>query len=251
MKYAVIALIGALGLISSPLLAQDRVHRVAVDTHYPPFSYTDEKTGQMAGFDVDIAQAVCDKLQIKCEIAAVPFDEIIPMVEAGQLSIGSAGFANTEERAKRVIFTNKYFRSSSLFLVLPGTYDVVSPETIKGKKVAVQSGTNQEEYLRQTFGEIIELTPMKGYEDVIQAVKAKGVDLGFIDGLPGYHYLMSDEGQGLDIVGDPVHLDDGSCMVLRKGDEALRDRINKAIDDLRQSGEYDAINLKYFDFNVY
>jgi ABC-type amino acid transport/signal transduction systems, periplasmic component/domain len=238
-------------LTASSAGAQDRVYKFAVDTYYPPFSYTDEKTKELGGFDVDIAKAVCKKLGLVCEVLAVPFDEIIPQVESGALDVGCAGFAYTEERAKQVLYTNKYFRSSSLFLELPGTFDGISPETIKGKKVAVQASTNQEDYLRRTYGRTIEIFPVKGFDEIIKGVNDKTFDLGFIDGLPGYHYLKSDEGLNLDIVGDPVHLDDGSCMVLRKGQEALRDRINQAIEDLRLSGEYDAINLKYFDFNVY
>ncbi len=238
-------------LISSPSWAADRVYKVAVDVEYPPFSYTDAKTGALGGFDVDIAKAVCGRLKIDCEILAVPFDEIIPQVEAGKLDVGCAGFAFTEERAKRVIFSNKYFRSSSLFLDLPGTFDGITPEAVKGKKIAVQAGTTQEEYLRETYGDSVELVPLRGFEDIIGAVNDRSADLGFIDGLPGYAYLKSDAGLNLDIIGDPVHIGQGSCMVLTKGSEALRDRINTAIDDLRLDGEYDAINLKYFDFNVY
>ena len=245
-------LLTAVLILSAPMArAQDKVYKFAVDTYYPPFSYTDEATGELGGFDVDIAKAVCGKLNLSCQVVAVPFDEIIPQVESGQLDVGCAGFAYTEERAKRVLYTNKYFRSSSLFLELPGTFEGISPETVKGKKVAVQASTNQEDYLRRTYGELIEVVPVKGFDDIVKGVNDMTYDLGFIDGLPGYHYLKSDEGLNLDIVGEPVHLDDGSCMVLRKGQEALRDRINQAIEELRLSGEYDAINIKYFDFNVY
>lgn len=238
-------------LSTSSAWAQDKVYKFAVDTYYPPFSFTDEKTGELGGFDVDIARAVCKKMGITCEVAAVPFDEIIPQVENGSLDVGCAGIAYTEERAKRVIYTNKYFRPSSLFLELPGTFEGISLGTIKGKKVAVQSSTNQEDYLRRTYGDNIVIVPVKGFDDIIKGVNDKTYDLGFIDGLPGYHHLKSDEGLNLDIVGDPVHLDDGSRMVLRKGQEAFRDRINQAIEALRLSGEYDAINIKYFEFNVY
>jgi ABC-type amino acid transport substrate-binding protein len=251
LKYIVFASFLVLLLAASPARAGERVYRVAVDTYYPPFSYTDEKTGQLAGFDVDIARAVCGKLKITCEIKGVSFNDIIPQLEAGQLDIGSAGFSYTEERAKRVLYTRKYFRSSSLFLELPGTFTDITPETLKGKKVAAQAGTTQEEYLRRTYGESIELVLVESFGDILKAVNDRTADLGFIEGLPGYYYLKSEEGMDLDFVGAPVHLDGGSCMVLRKGDEALRDRINQAIDDLRRSGEYDAINRKYFEFSVY
>jgi ABC-type amino acid transport substrate-binding protein len=231
--------------------AQGRTYKFAVDVDYPPFSQVDGETGELAGFDVDIAKAVCQKLDLACEVLAVPFDEIIPEVEAGRLDVGCAGFAYTEERAKRVIYTDPYFRSSSFFLELAGTFPALTPETVKGRKVGVQSGTTQEEYLRRTYGETIEVVPLKSFEEVVDGVGDRSLDLGFIDGLPGYHYLKSDAGLNLDIIGDPVHISDGSCMVLGKGQEALRDKINQAIGGLRLSGEYDAINIKYFEFNVY
>lgn len=250
MKRLLVLLI-ALMLPVSSVWGQEKVYKVAVDTYYPPFSYNDEKTGKLSGFDVDIASAVCKKLDIKCEIVPVPFDEIIPQIEEGKIDIGSAGFAYTEERAQRILYTDKYFRSSSLFLELPGAFEDITQETIKGKKVAVQASTNQEDYLRRVYGDTIEIFPVKGFEEIIDGVNNKTYDLGFIDGLPGYHYLKSDDGLNLDIVGTPVHLDDGSCMVVKKDNVELKEKINKAIEDLRLSGEYDAINIKYFDFNVF
>ena len=237
---------------ASSAWARDKIYKFAVDTYYPPFSFTDEKTGELSGFDVDIAKAVCQKMNVACEVVAVPFDEIIPQVESGRLDVGCAGFAYIEERARRLLYTDKYFRSSSLFLELPGTFEDVRPETIRGKKVAVQAGTNQERYLRHDYGQVIEIVPVKGFEEIIDGINDQTFDLGFIDGLAGYHYLKSDAGLGVDIIGDPYHISPGgNGMVLRKDQEAFRDRINQAIEDLRLSGEYDAINIKYFEFNVY
>jgi ABC-type amino acid transport substrate-binding protein len=229
----------------------DRIYKFAVDMDYPPFSYKDPKTGKLTGFDTDIAWAVCKKLNIKCEVLGVSFDEIIPMVEKGELDVGCAGFAWNEERAKRVIFTDKYYRSSSLFIQRSGTFDEISDSVLKGKAFSVQEGTNQQFYLNKTYGQSITVIPFDSFEAVMKAVEDGQVDLALIDGLPGYDYLKSDAGQELDIAGDPVHLDNGSCMVVNKDMVDLRDNINKAINELRLSGEYDEINIKYFEFNVY
>ncbi|MDR1920484.1 MAG: transporter substrate-binding domain-containing protein [Candidatus Adiutrix sp.] len=252
MKRLVFAFMAAWALAASAAAADDRVYKVAVDPDYPPFSYTDEKTGQLSGFDVDIARAVCAKLALNCDIRPVLFDDIIPQVADGRLDIGCAGFAYTEERARRVLFTKKYFRSTNLFIGPPDAFEEVTAETLRGKKAAVQAGTIQEAYLRKTYGQVLAIIPMSGFGEVTEAVKNKTADIGFVDGLPGYSYLKSEEGLELDIVGDPVHLDSAdACMALTPGLEPLRDRINQAIEDLRLSGEYDAINVKYFDFSVY
>ena len=64
-------------------------------------------------------------------------------------------------------------------------------------------------------------------------------------------FLKTEKGEALDIVGEPVKLGNASCVVLSKALEKERDAINKAILELRDSGEYDIINRKYFEFNIY
>ena len=253
MKYIISLTLLALALTSAWLLrAEDRVYKVAVEDNYKPFAYTDQ-TGQLRGFDVDVAQAVCGRLRISCEILPLPFNEIIPGVQAGKVDIGAAGFAYTEERATKVIYTNRYYRSSSLFIGLSGhTISDLAPASLQGKKVAVQSATSQEAYLRRAYGDKIQVAPVADLDNVLKAVTDQMADLGFVDGLAIYEHMKSDEGASLDFIGDPVYIDDGSSfMILAKGAEGLRDRINRAIDEIRANGEYDRINNKYFDFNVY
>ena len=230
--------------------AEDKVIRMAVDAPYAPFAYFDKETGKLSGFDVDIAEAVCRQLNIKCDIQVVPFDEIIPSIVAGKIDVGVAGMAKKADREKLVLFSDKYFRSSSLFIEVPGSVTVENGG-LKGKKIAVQAKTTQEDYLIKTYGDIATIVPMKSFEDITAATLKKEVDVAFVDGLPGYHKLKSDEGLGLEIVGDPVTLGNASCMVLNKELVSLRDDINKAIQDLRANGEYDRINRKYFEFNIY
>ncbi len=234
----------------SPAGAKEPVLRVGVDAPYPPFAYTDPETGKLTAFDYDIAQAVCRILERECDIQVVAFDDIIPNIVAEKLDIGVAGMARKPEREKQVLFSDKYFRSSSIFLEIPGT-NTVSKEGLKGKRIGVQHKTTQEDFLRKTYGDVAEIVPFTSFEDIIEATIAKKIDIAFIDGLPGYHFLKTEKGQGLDMVGEPVKLGSGSCIVLHKSLEKERDAINKAILTLRESGEYDVINRKYFEFNVY
>ncbi|WP_185702338.1 MULTISPECIES: substrate-binding periplasmic protein [unclassified Desulfovibrio] len=222
--------------------------RVAVDAPYPPFAYTDESTGKLTGFDVDMAEALCRQIKRQCVIRAVPFDEIIPEIVAGNIDLGVAGMVRTPEREKSVIFTEKYFRTSTVFLGLSGKNQ---DGDIRGKNIAVQSSTNLEDYLKKTYARTNRIVSMKNVEEVFVAIKAGTVDLGFVDGLPAFSYLRTEAGSGLEVVGDPVSLDDGSCVVLHPSLKDLRDSLNKAILSLRASGEFQAINRKYFPVSVY
>ncbi|MDR2339576.1 MAG: transporter substrate-binding domain-containing protein [Deltaproteobacteria bacterium] len=231
---------------------KEKVYKVGVDIGYPPFSSVDQRTGEVVGFDADIARAICKHIGIQCEVFAVMFDDIIPMVERGDLDIGTAGFGYTEERAKVILYTDKYYRSNSIFIQRDQDIMEITPETISGMTVAVQRGTMQEQYLRMTYRDIVKILLCNTFDDVMEAVKAKRADLGLADGIATYTYLRSPSGRPLDIAGDPVPMIDDDClMVLNRDSVELRDAINSAIKELRQTGEYDLINLKYFDYNIY
>ena len=117
----------------SPAMAAAPVLRIAIDSPYPPFAYTDPETGKLTGFDYDIAVELCRIMNRECEIVVVPFDNIIPEIVAQKIDIGVAGMAKTAEREEKVLFSDKYFRSSSVFLGFPDTL-VPSVEGLKGKK---------------------------------------------------------------------------------------------------------------------
>ena len=230
--------------------AQEASYKVAVETYYPPFSFRDEK-GQLTGFDLEIVQAVCDQLKINCEISTFSFGEILLKLEKGEIDIACVGMAPTPERQKKFIFTNRYFRSNSLFLEMSKKYSGNSPAEIKGARVGVQADTTQEIYLKKNYGADITIVPLSSLDETFKALRTGAIDLGFIDGLPGYYYLTRDEGMDFDILGAPLKLSDQSCMGLPLGREKLRDDINRAIDEIRGSGKYDEISRKYFTFDVY
>lgn len=221
--------------------------RIAVDAPYPPFAYTDTETGKLTGFDVEIAKALCRQIKRQCDIKVVPFDEIIPQIVAGNIDLGVAGMVKTPEREKSVIFTDKYFRTNTIFLERSGKRTT----DLTGKSIAVQSGTNLEEYLVKKYGATSRIVPMKSAEDVYDAINTGKVDLGFVDGLPAFSYLRTEEGSGLDMVGEPVSIDEGSCIAVHPKLKDIRDALNKAIQELRSSGEYQSINRKYFPINIY
>lgn len=225
--------------------------RIAIDIPYPPFADTDPKTGEFFGFDVDIARAVCKEMNKECVILAVPFDEIIPSIVAGTIDVGVAGMATTPEREKQVLFSDKYFRSSSLFIEVPGTVEGISREALQGKKIAVQNDTIQHGYLKETYGDIATIVPMQSFEDIARATLDKTVDVAFVEGLPAYYKLKQEEWSGLDLIGDPISFNKNSHIVVGLGNTALRDAINQAIQAIRANGEYDRINRKYFEFNIY
>lgn len=229
------------------------VLRIAVDAPYPPFAMQDE-SGHLSGFDVDIAHALCAELGYECDIQAVPFDEIIPRIVAGEIDLGIAGMGASAERKKLVDFTNRYFRSLSVFIEREGTLPDLTPDTFKGLRVGAQADTLQAQYLQKTYGDNITLVTVPTYDELYPLLRKGEVDLILIDGLAGYSYLKTPEGVGLETIGDAVDSGgvlDWASIAVSKEKPWLREAVNRAIDNLRRSGEYGKINRKYFDFNIY
>ena len=227
--------------------------RVAVSGPYPPFAQVDEE-GNLYGFDVDMAYAVCKEIGRECVVENVEFDDIIPMLQDGRLDFAVAGMGASEERKKLIDFTERYYRSVSIFIEVQGTFEHITPETIKGRRVGAQAGTLQAGYLEKTYGDAIRLVTAASYEEIYDMLKKGEIDLVLSDGLPGYAYLTSEEGEGLETIGDPVEPGgamDRACIAVPLGRPELKDNLSRAITSLRRSGEYDKINRKYFDFIVY
>lgn len=227
--------------------------RVAVGGPYPPFAEFD-KEGNLFGFDVDMANALCKELKRTCNIHSWVFEDIVPALATGELDFAVAGMANSEERKKFVDFTERYYRSRSVFIERPGSIKEVTPETIKGLRVGTQTGTAQEQFLREHYGGTITIITLESFEEIMAMLKRGELDLILIDGLPGYAYLKSQAGHGLETVGEAIHsklLPDWACIAVSRKQPGLKDALNKAIQNLRRNGEYGRINRKYFDFTIY
>jgi len=239
-------------LAAAPAIAGEKL-RVAVENDYKPFAYHDEQ-GQLRGFDVDLAQAVCAHMHRECTITAMVFEDILPAVVGGQIDFATAGFTDTPEREQLVLFTECYYRSRSIFIEKPGTMKGLAPEDIKGRRVGVQPGTIQEKYLKNTYGSGIVLVNREKFEGLFEALHEGACDVILVDGLAGYDALKAPLGTGFETVGDPVPgnaISTTSHMAVAKEQPQLREELNEAIKALVHSGEYARINRQYFEFDVY
>ena len=227
--------------------------RVAVDGTYPPMAYTDE-SGRLAGFDVDIARALCAEMKAECDIRHVVFEDIVPGVADGAYDMAVAGLGVTPEREAVVAFTDKYYRSHTVFVERAGAPSLRDVVDLRGKKVGAQAGTMQEDYLRTHFTGKADILTRKNFEEVFEDLRQGRVDMIMVDGLPAYAFLKTSEGAGLEVVGEPVHSDSlaaPSHIIVSKARPQLRESVNAAIQAIRRNGEYARINRKYFDFSVY
>lgn len=229
--------------------------RIATEGTYPPFSFTNEQ-GQLAGFDVDIARELCRRLEKECEVIAVPWNDLLPGLAGGRYEVIVASMAKTPEREQMADFTNSYYRTRSVFIGRPqNQLSRVTPETARGKVLATQEGTVYADYLRQHYQGAATLKFSDTIPDAFTALTSGAAELVLADNLSAFEFLRSDAGQGFNIIGEPLTVDEVrggvAYLQVRKGNSRLRDDLNAALRSLWLDGAYHKINARYFPFDIY
>ncbi|GAM62268.1 lysine-arginine-ornithine-binding periplasmic protein precursor [Vibrio ishigakensis] len=124
--------------------------RFGIEGAYPPFSKT-EADGSLSGFDVDMANALCKEMEVKCVLVAQDWDGIIPSLLARKYDAIIAAMSITEERKKRVDFTGKYAQIPNKFIAKKDAGLEFTDAGLEGVKIGVQRATTHDKYLTDNY----------------------------------------------------------------------------------------------------
>ena len=231
-----------------------RTLRVAVEGADPPINYVD-KDGNLAGYDVDIAGALCVKLSVRCELVQQDWDGMVPGLLLGKYDAIVSSMAITEARRRVMGFAGPYYRSiPARFIARKGLAIEATPQGLAGKRIGVQRATTQERLLRVHFPEAV--PALYDNEAAEEADLAAGnIDLAFADQISlASGFLKSDAGRNFAFVGppvsDPAIAGEGAGIALRQEDGDLLIALNRALAAVRADGTYKKLNDKYFDFDI-
>lgn len=228
--------------------------RIGVEGAYPPFSEMTPE-GELKGFDIDIANALCESMGATCELVPQDWDGIIPALLAKKYDAIIASMSITEERKEKVAFTDKYYSTPAKF-AKPKSSDVeITAESLEGKVVGVQRATIFDNYIEAEFPGV-ELKRYGTQDEAYLDAAAGRVDLLMADSVAmADGFLKTDQGADWEFVGpgysDPKYFGDGAGIAVRKEDTDLVEKLNAAIAEIRSNGTYKAINDTYFEFDVY
>jgi len=222
----------------------DGVLRIATEGAYAPFNYTNAD-GTLGGFDVDMANAICEDMNVTCEITAQDWDGIIPGLKAGKYDAIVAAMSVTPEREQQVSFTEPYFSNSLVFLAKKdSTFDPSDDAQINSHSIAAQRSTISSQWLEKTYPK----AEMKLYDTLSNAFLDLGssrVDAMISDKLPAIEWLSSSAGRSYVQKGAEIDINDNFAIAVRSGD-ALQAKINQSLANLKANGTYNEINQKYF-----
>lgn len=243
----------ALATFSAPAMAQDTL-RIGVEGAYPPFSFK-EADGTLAGFDIEIANALCAEMQRECELVEQEWDGMIPALKARKFDAIVASMSITEERKRQIDFSDKYYQTPAR-IVAPADADFEdTPDGLAGKRIGVQRGATHQCYAEKVFPDA-EVVLYGTQEEVFRDLALGRIDVQLSDSLIAQEsFLSTDEGAEYAFLGGD-HLDlecygEGVGIAVRKGDDELRDTLSAAIIAIRENGSYAEINGKYFPFDIY
>jgi len=248
------AALAALVFAASVSSADMKKLRIGTEGAYPPFnSYDTDKN--LVGFDIDIAKALCEKMKADCEFVAQDWDGIIPALLANKYDAIIASMSITEERMKKVAFTDKYYNTPARFIAskTAGIKDT-SPEGLKGKVLAAQSSTTHATYLEDIYKDA-EIKLYKTQDEANLDLVSGRADVVLADSIVLLEWLKTKDGQCCEYIGEDVqsekHFGKGAGIALRQGEDELKGAFNKALAEIIADGTYKKINDKYFPFSIY
>ena len=249
-----LVLVFSLSFFAAASTAGDTV-RIGTEGAYPPFNYTD-KDGNLKGFDIDIAKALCEAADMECTFVTQSWEGMIPALLAKKYDAIIASMSITEERKKRVDFTNKYYQTPARFVKHEDDDIEISEKGLKGKTVGVQRATVSANFINDNFGDIMDVRSYATQEEANMDMTSGRLDLLFADAVVLQEgFLDTEAGEDYEFVGpgytDEEWFGEGIGIAVRKGDDDLRKALNKAIKQIRKNGTYQEINDKYFNFDVY
>ena len=229
--------------------------RIGVEGAYPPFSSITE-SGKLVGFDIDIALELCKTMGAECSLVPQDWDGIIPALLARKYDAIVASMSITEERQKKVAFTDKYYSTPAKFVRKKGSGIEITKAGLAGKSVGVQRATTHDNFITGEFGESVTIKRYGTQDEAYLDAVAGRLDLLLADSVAmDDGFLSTEQGADFEFVGpgytDPKYFGEGAAIAVRKKDTDLAEKFNAAIKTIRANGKYKAINDKYFDFDVY
>ncbi|WP_295809998.1 ABC transporter substrate-binding protein [uncultured Nitratireductor sp.] len=245
----------ALALAVGSAHAQDTMKiKIGTEGAYPPFNNL-TADGSLEGFDIDIAKALCEEMSADCEFVTQDWEGIIPALQAGKFDAIIASMSITEDRKKQVDFTNKYYNTPPA-LVVPKDSDIAgtTQEDLADKTIGAQGATTHANFAEASFPDSDVKVYPTAEEYKLDMVNGR-LDAVIDDVIVLQEFLDSDEGACCKVLGtltpDEAIYGPGIGIAVRQGEDELREKLNAAIDAIRENGKYKEINDKYFSFDVY
>jgi His/Glu/Gln/Arg/opine family amino acid ABC transporter permease subunit len=221
------------------------VLRVGTEGVYSPFSYHDPATGQLVGYDVDVARAVADKLGVKVEFVETPWDSIFAALEANRFDVVANEVTINSERQQKYDMSEPYSVGEGVIVTRANDNSVKSLDDIRGK-VAGETATSNWAQVARDHGARVEV--VEGFTQAIKLLNQGRVDVVINDSIAVYAYLAETGDTSVKIAATTGEKSEQGFAARKNS--GLLPGLDKALDELRSDGTLADISQKYLKANA-
>ena len=237
-----VSIVGASCALAASALDKDTLI-AGTESTYPPYE-SRNSAGQLEGFDIELTEIIAARLGKKVQWVDMTFDSLIPSLMTGKIDLVAAGMSATEERAKRVNFSEPYEISFSAF-VTSAKDPPKDTDALAGKTVAVQIGTVQETFARSLGN--VEVKTFQKFDDCVREVVLGRAAATLMDIPVAKKFVAAKDFAGKVVVAFNKQITGADkAIAMPKKDTALAEAVNAVIKDMNAKGELEALRAKWF-----
>ena len=219
------------------------VLKVGVEGTYPPYTYHDED-GELTGFDVEVAKAIADKLGVEADFTESAWDSLLAGIDSGRLDTVINAVSITDERSEKYDFAGPYFYITQQIVVSKDNDDIVDMDSLNGKKMANTATTAYLDILEDAGASLVQINTA---DEAVALISSGRADFTTFNSVVFNEYLQQHPDANLKVAFVIPNVVDEYGVPVKKGETALYDAIQSALDELKEDGTLSQLSMDYFD----
>lgn len=222
---------------------------IGLDDSFPPMGYVDE-SGEIVGFDIDLAKEAASRLGVKAVFKPTEWDGIVLALNNGEIDVVWNGMTITEERKEKIAFSKPYIANTQSVIVKKGS-DVKTLKDLEGKIVGVQLESSGALAVRNNEEVSASIKEMKEYSNNVEALmdlEIGRVDAVVVDEILGRYYIQQNDKE-FEVLGEDLG-EELYGIGIRKEDDQFREALDKVLDDMKEDGTAEEISKKWFQEDI-
>ena len=220
---------------------------LGLDASFPPMGFTDE-SNEIIGFDIDVAQEVCDRMGVELVKQPINWDTKEQDLNVGRIDCIWNGMSINASRQEAMNLSDAYMKNEMIFVV-PAKSEIKSMDDLSGKTVGVQSGSTAQEIL-EGWDKYTEITasPLEDNVEALRQMELGFSDAVFLDSVVANYFITSND-KDYEIL--PGNLESEEYAIgFRKNDQKLRDEVQSTLSAMKKDGKLGEISEKWFGSDV-
>lgn len=217
--------------------------KVGVEGTYPPYTYHDDD-GTLTGFDVDVAKAIANKLGVEADFTESDWDSLLAGIDSGRLDTVINAVSITDEREEKYDFAGPYFYITQQIVVAKDNDDIVDMASLDGKKMANTATTAYLDLLEDAGVSLVQISTA---DEAVSLISSGRADFTTFNSVVFNEYLKQHPDANLKVAFVIPDVQDEYGVPVKKGETALYDAIQNAIDELKEDGTLSQLSMDYFD----